>query len=715
MLRPLFFAVFALFASVAVFAEAQWMAESGELEGGAQNCPRFRKRFSLPAKPIRSAKARVAAVGFAELWVNGAKVDETRVLSPGITRPTRKLALVDEYDLKPCLREGENTLGLWLAPGYDQTYNQYGWRHEGVKCAWFSLEVEFTDGSRTLVESDGSWSANPVSPLLSASIYNGEVYDASAKGGEWRPVRIVSPDLGLAPNPAPPIRRFDPRHPVRITETEPGVYTVDFGIDRAGFVAMRAKGPKGTRISLKTSELLGENGKIDPWTNRKAAATDVFILAGTGKTEEYIPRFTYHGFRYAEVRGWPGKLRSEDLTAYAVHAAVERTSSFECDEPTLMRLHAAAENSMLSNFMSYPSDCCMRDERTPCLMDSQCYEDTACQFFDMRGFYAKWQDDNGVMRGGNPDWNGDMASLAMRMWRYYGDRAELERRYPAMKEFVDSLLAPKNGGFIHEHNYGDWCAPNPGDKWEGFFHDVALVNTALLCDMIHNVAIAAEALGKSDDAARYAQLFEQAKAAFNRHFLDEKTNVYDAGRQTSYVMPLAFGLVPPEREAAVVSNLVRRIRTTDKGRLDTGIFGTRYLADVLCDHGEADLAVEVMTQDEYPGFGYMFKLGSTTLWEQWNYRGAMHSHNHAMLSGGASWLYTHLAGIRPAKPGYAEVVIKPVFPSKISHVKASRVTPVGEITVEWRRVAGRIKLVITAPKGVKLTYAGETNAVDVNL
>ncbi len=671
-----------------------------------KNCPRLRKNFALADKPIASAVASACGLGFYELWINGAKADPNRVLAPAMASPSRA-ALFDTYDVTPLLKRGaDNTVGFWLAAGYSDDFSRYGWHWLGPKCAILHLKVRYADGTSQTVVTDGTWSWTDASPISSASIYHGETYDAakedpswclpSGAADGWCPATLVdsaAPARRLA-NDAPPVRMLDPRRPVKIVETAPGVFTADFGQNRAGFVQVRVRGQKGTRISLHTSELLGEDGKIDPWTNREAKSRDEFVLAGTGAPETYVPRFTYHGFRYVEITGWPGRPTSDDLTAWAVHADVEQIGSFRCSDDGLNWLASSAKWSMLSNFMGYPTDCCMRHERTPCQMDSQAYEDAALQFFGMTRYYTKWLDD---IRGGRgaPDWTGDSVTLPARLWTDTGDARVYAARYDDMKGQVDAFVK-RTPDLIGKSGFGDWCAPNDG-TWKGYFNDVEIVNTSIFCEMVRIVSEAAKVLGKDDDAAAYSALHARAKEAFHKQFYHPDTHTYGDGSQTTAVLPLAFGIVPADCRAAVVDKLLRTIREKDACHVNTGIYGTRYLGDVLCDLGESDLFVRLCNQPDYPGFGYMRAKGATTLWEQWTFKGGMNSHNHAMFSGAANTLMTRLGGIRPAAPGFAEIEIRPVFPSALDWVEASRETPRGRVSVAWRRANGRIALDVTVP------------------
>ena len=673
-----------------------------------KNCPRFRKTFAC-GKEVVSAVASVTARGFHELWLNGAAADPRRTLAGAPM--TKGGWLFETYDVTSLVRRGDNTVGLWLSPGYSDDYVNYGPRWLKPKQALLRLDIRYADGTREAVVTDGSWEFTEESPVVKTSIYHGETIDRALDDPDWcrpagsravwRPVRVLGATIAdgtdgvcLVPNDMPPIRRFDPRRPVHITEPMPGVFVADFGQNRAGVVEVRAKGPRGTRIRLRTSEILGKDGMIDPWTNSLAESTDEFVLAGTGAVETFLPRFTYHGFHYVEITGWPGKPTADDLTDWAVGADVEETSTFSCSDKGLMWLHNAAYWSMRSNLMTFPSDCCMRNERVGCNMDSQAFEDAALQFFDLRRFYRGWLGMSGA-GGPNPAWGGDATTLARRLWRYYGDRRILEERYPLMKTACQRVLSQSPTG-IWKKGFGDWCAPNEG-TWASYFNDVGITETSVFAEMLDSTAEAASALGLAGEAETYRATWRKTAEAFEREFRNAGTATYGDGSQSTFVLPLAFGLVPERDRADVTAKLVETIRLKDRTRFDTGIFGTRYIGDVLLDAGEADLFLDLFTQKEFPGFGYMAAQGGTTLWEQWPFKCSMDSHNHAMMSGAASCLYTHLAGIRPAKPGYGEILVKPAFPSRLGSLTATRQTPRGVVRVSWTRRDGQVDLTVSVP------------------
>lgn len=665
-----------------------------------KDCPRLRKTFVLD-KPVRRSTVSVCGLGFYELYVNGQKADD-RVLAPPNTTYSQRL-LFDTIEVTSMVKEGINALGLWLAPGYSDDYSKYGWRWTDAKRAILQLDVVFEDGTTRSIVSDGSWRAGP-SPLTFASLYDGEVYDAGLEtpgwatpefaAERWQPVRVLNATRAmLKPNIMPPIRVNQTIRPVCRTEPKPGVFVFDMGQNFAGWVRIRAAGPPGTRIVLRHSELTGKDGLLDPWTNRRAKATDTFVLKGEG-SESYEPRFTYHGFRYVEITGYPGQPTLDDVTGCVVHAAVQPSGTFVSSDALINGIESNCAWSMRCNFMSIPTDCCMRDERTPCQMDSLAYEDAALCHFWMNRFYTKWLEDISGGRG-NPDWNGDMVFLPWRLYWQYGDLRILETHYPDMRAYAEHLQAA-TPDHIYTNGFGDWCRPNNG-TWAGYHGDVTDVNTSLYAALSRIVGETAARLGKADDATRFGRLAGEIARAFNEKRFDAARAAYGDGSQTTAILPLALDLVPSERRAVVFAHLVSAIRGKDKGHLDTGIFGTRYLVDVLSDFGEADLALTMLTQPDYPGFGDQIAQGATTLWEQWSSKGGMNSHNHAMFAGVSSSFFTRLAGMTPLKPGYAQIGIRPVMPKRLSFVEASQETIKGRVAVRWQREDKKIVISVTVP------------------
>ncbi len=668
----------------------------------------LRREFRLDSGPVRRATAYVFGLGWYELWINGRKASKA-VLAPA-NSPYDRLCWYDAWDVTGFLRPGANAVGIWLGNGYGPGYSRWGWRWLGSKRAVCELRIESAGARRRVIGTGPAWRMAP-GPIRYCSIYNGEVFDARKfpvgwanpgfHAAGWQPARVLDPPPGkLEPDPGPPCRVTATLRPAALTHPAPGVWVYDIGQNMAGWPRIRVRGPAGTRVRLHTSELVNPAGMIDPWTNGSARATDVYILRGAGTVEEYEPRFTYHGFRYVEVRGWPGTPTLDDLDARVVQADAPQTGTFECDDPLLQRIHENCFWSLRSNLMSIPTDCSMRNERTPCQMDSQVAEEAAIYNFDMHSFYRRWLADIAAAGStGNPDWSGDLVVLAWRLYFYYADRRILEKMFPAMKRYVDFLDA-RAPDHLWKKGYGDWCAPNRG-TWQSYFREPAVVNTCLFHEDVRCLAAAARVLGKAGAAEHYETLANEIQAAFQSAFYHPDSHTYGEGTQSAMILPLALGLVPESCRQAVFSALVHRITGRDKSHLDTGIFATRYLVDVLADGGRIDLAAALLHQNTYPGFGFQIARGATTTWEQWTCRGPMNSHNHAMFAGIDASFYSRLAGLRPAAPGWRRILCRPSFPPRLQRVRASVGTPYGSAACAWQRRNGRLHITVTLPPGTR--------------
>lgn len=693
------------------------------------DAPLLRKEFVLD-RPVAGARAHVYGLGFYELHLNGGKVGD-HVLTPAST-PYEKRNLHDTYDVTSLLRRGSNAAGMWLGNGYGQRYNPYGFRWLGPKQAIVVLAVTFTDGTRRTITTDDTWRWSD-SPITSNDIYGGESYDARlAQQGwdrpgfddsRWHPVRTTTaPSPVLTANDAPPIRVAQTLKATALTQPRPGVFVYDFGQNIAGWPRLRVAGPSGTTVRMRTAEELGADGLLDTTTNRNAASTDSYTLDGSA-VQTYEPRFTYHGFRYLEVTGHPGKPDLDSVTARVAHADVTATGTVDSSDPLLNRIWRNNRWAMLNNSMSLPTDTPVRDERTPPGMDVQAYHAAAVREFGMERFYAKYFLDlpPGTALPGDahnaqqPDMGGGSVSLAWSLYEQYGDKSLLARSYPPMKAFADAnaaanpdLIWPEDSGF------GDWCPPVHGpDAGNGqgspttgqCSSERSLVNTALSYRQTSDVAKAAAALGFQEDAAHFRQLSSSIAQAFNNRFLDSTGSVYGSGRQVTSVLPLAFGMVPSDRVPAVGARLAETVLGKDEGHLDTGIFGTRYLLDALAAAGRIDVATTILGQTTYPGFGYQISRGATTPWEQWTYESNMETHDHAMFAGINATLYTQLGGITPASPGYASIAVAPHVPAGLTRLSASIDTVRGTVSSAWTNGPCRFDLTVTVPVNATATVS----------
>ncbi|MBI2513132.1 MAG: family 78 glycoside hydrolase catalytic domain [Opitutae bacterium] len=665
--------------------------------------PLLRRAFQLEKKIVR-ATAYAYAIGWYRLLVNGTELTE-RVLSP-VNSNYPKGLFYDAYDVTALVRRGGNAIGMWMAPGYAQSYSKYGYRWDTPPAAFAQLQIAFDDGTTQTIATDEAWKWT-ASPVVASDIYHGETYDARREiagwsesrfdDQDWKPVALrAAPPGPLIACPFPGLAVAAEYRPVKMTESKPGVFVFDLGQNIAGWVRLRTRGPAGARVVLRHAEELHADGTLDVKTNRAAQATDTYILRGD-RDESYEPRFTYHGFRYVEVTGYTGTPTLDSLTGCAIRAAVPEAGSFSCSDPLLNRMHANFRWTIANNLMGIPTDTATRDERTPCQMDSLTVEDAAICNFALAPYYAKWLHDIAGDGGSLPNWTGDQVVLPFLLWENYGDRRLLAEHYDNMRQVVDRFAATAEAAKHWAAAFGDWAAPNPSGSYEGSFSEGELVNRALFYRTARIVADAAALLGRAPDAERYAQLAERVRTEFDARFYDPRTATYGLGRQVTSVLPLAFDMVPSARRSAVVAALRQRIEEVDRGHLDTGIFGTRYLFEVLFDHGLADLALRVLTATGYPGYADQIAQGATTTWEQWSFDGSMQTHNHAMFAGPDATLFSRLGGIQPGVPGFREIVFCPAFPTALSSVDCSRATVMGIVGSRWRREAGRIVLAIDVP------------------
>jgi alpha-L-rhamnosidase len=688
----------------------------------------LRKEFTV-GKDIEQARAYICGLGYYELRINGEKVGD-HVLDPGWT-DYEKRALYVTYDLINYLKGNENAVGVMLGNGRysppDKVSNKnltpplkkYG--HSPVLI--LQIHIHFTDGSSIRVVTDETWKTVQ-GPIVRDDIYDGETYDARLEregwdapnfdDANWNSATVVDAPGGKLISQAsfPPIKVVKILQPKKITNPKSNVYVYDFAQNFTGWVRLRVRGPRSTQVQLRYAELLDENGMTNTIPNRGAKATDTYILKGEGE-EIYEPCFTYHGFRYVEITGFPGTPTLESLEGGVVHSAVEPVGGFTCSNSLINKIHQNVLWGQLSNLMSIPTDCPQRDERMGWMGDAQLVVEEAIYNFDMVGFFGKWtgdiedaqKEDGSVpdvvppywsIYPADPAWGTACVTIPWHLYLYYEDKHILEQNYSLMKKWVDFLGAQATDYIITYGKYGDWCPPGhiktvdtPGEltsTWY-YFHDVMVLSKI------------ARILGSHEDAEKYVQLSDKIKEAFNKKFL--KDDHYGTGSQTCNILPLFLDMVPEDRKKTVLKNLIDDIVITHSNHLNTGIVGTRYILDVLTQCGQANLAYKLVTQTTYPGWGYMIREGATTLWERWEYLidAGMNSHNHIMFGSVDTWFYKVLAGINsdPAGPGFRRIIIRPHVVGDLNHVSASINTIRGMISSSWKKNGHWLTLDITLP------------------
>lgn len=662
-------------------------------DGNEPAAPVFFTRTEPISGRIVSARAYVYSFGFSYLRINNNRCSH-RLLSPPNTKYDKR-CLYETYDITPWLDSNKsNLIEICVGAGYGETYSKWGWRFMGRKGTRALFLVKYDDGTVARFATDENWNVR-ASEVEQCDLYNGETYNAATEGFHVHNVLVdndLAPSGELIPNNMPHIRPYNYIKPISVWE-EDGKTIFDFGVNIAGFSEIAIEADRGTRIKLEFAELIAMDGTLDPHTNRAALACDVYICSGFG-VERWHPDYTYHGFRYIRVSGLED-TRTFDITAYAICADLKDTGSYCCSDAVVNRIHEHCRRSMQANFMSIPTDCPMRDERTPCSMDSQTTEEAAIFNFDMFSYYSKWAQDI-VGGGGNPDWAGDQIWLVWRLYRYYGDKSVVVRHYEQLKKVI-YRFEKESKNYIWEEGFGDWCKPN-NNTWESFFGSVTAVNTCLFYSMAEKMKYLAEIMERNEDVQYFGILAEKIKKAFFDSCVKEDGTVI-SGEMTEQIMPLYFQMADEKIGMLIFKKLMENIYA--KGYPDTGIYGTMALLDVLTERSEHDAALQVITQSAYPGFVWQIANGATSLWEQWAYSGSMHSHNHGFFAGIDASFYKIYGGIDVLEPGFRVFRVKPRLPKKITWSGCRLYTASGEIEVKTELLPCGTEMKLTIPPNTK--------------
>jgi alpha-L-rhamnosidase len=687
--------------STGLFARNDWKAKW--IGGGNE----LRKEFDI-ADTVTRAFVYMSGIGYSELRLNGEKVG-TSVLDPAWTTYDKRVLYV-AHDVTPLIRKGRNALGVMLGEGWFKN-----------RALILQLHLELAGGKAAVITSDETWKAAQ-GPIVEDSVYHGETYDARLETPGWdRPgfddkvwkkaSAVPGPKGVLSSQMMPPIRVMDTIVPLKLTNPEPGAYVFDMGQNASGWARLRVSGPRGAAVRMRFAELLYDNGMINRENLRSARAEDVYILKGEGE-ETYEPRFTYHGFRYVEVTGLPAAPNAETIRGRVVYSGVDQTGAFAASKPILNALQRVITWGQKTNLHGIPTDCSQRDERMGWMGDAQGTAEEAIMNFDMAAFYTNFvrdirdvQDEAGTItdtvphiwgsRPADPAWGTAYPLLCWYMYRYYGDRRVLEENYAGLRKYVEFLRTKSENGVLRYSYYGDWVAVDktPGSLVSDFYY---YYDTKILADI-------AAVLGNAKDAAGYAKLAEEIKAAFHREFFDPKTGNYANGTQTANALALFLELGPDSARGAAWGNLFDNIAYKNDSHLTTGIIGTKYIMEVLTRQGNNDLAYDVACRTTYPSWGYMIENGATTLWELWQKREgpSMNSHNHPMFGSVGSWLYKALAGIDldPSAPGYERILIRPGMVRDLWSASGALETVRGRVVSSWERTDDTLALTVVVPMG----------------
>ncbi len=674
----------------------------GQWIGGGNQ---LRTEFDLSANVVR-ARAYVAGIGYYELHVNGGKIG-SNVLDPAWTTYDQRV-LYTTYDVTAHLHRGRNAVGVMLGEG---------WYH--ARALKFQMNIELEGGKHLSVTSGAEWKAAD-GPIVSDSVWDGEVYDARREtpgwdepgfdASGWKSAQVIEGPRGaLSAEMMPTIQVVDTMVPVNMTSPQPGVYVFDMGQNMSGWAQLRVRGPRGTAVRMRYSELISDNGMINRANLRAAKSRDIYILRGEGE-ETYEPRFTYHGFRYVEVAGYPGTPSLDSIRGRVVHSAVPTTGSFAASKQILNQIQKIIRWAQLTNLFGIPTDCDQRNERQGWMGDAQVTAEEATLNFDMAAFYTNFirdirdaQKPDGEIpdtvphRYGqypaDPAWGTAYPTLCWTMWEQYGDRRILEGNYEGLKKYVEYLRSRAPENILRIGYYGDWVAIEPTP--------VAYVSTAYYYHDVNILSQIAGVLGNSADATSYSQLADQIRDAFNKAFYHPETATYANGTQTAQALALYFGLVPEKERGRVAGILERDIAYTHNTHVTTGFIGVKALMPALTQIGRNDLAYDLAVQTTYPSWGYMVERGATTLWELWQEKTgpSMNSHDHAMFGSVGAWFYQALGGINLGADGagYRHIRIEPGIVEDLNWASATLDSVRGTVSSTWSHAPGMISLDVVIP------------------
>ncbi|MCJ7777492.1 MAG: glycoside hydrolase family 78 protein [Sedimentisphaerales bacterium] len=691
--------------------------------------PSYLRKGFLVDRTVKRAAVYVSALGLYELYINGYRVGDD-FFTPGWTDyPTR--VYYQSYDVTKLLKRGSNAIGAILADGWYAGYVGFGRKRENYGSQprlLVQLEVEYADGGRKVISTDKSWKA-AYGPLVEADFLMGETYDSRKEmlgwdtsqfdDSTWNAVTVAGKiDSKVEAHPGVTVKKIMEIKPVKRTQPKDGAYVFDMGQNFAGWARLKAKGKAGTKVVLRFAEMLKPDGTIYTENLRAARCTDTYILNGKGQ-EVWEPRFTFHGFRYVEVTGYPGEPRLDNITGIVVHSDTPQVGSFECSNPMVNQLYNNIVWSQRSNFIEVPTDCPQRDERLGWTGDAQIFIRTATYNMNVAAFFTKWLvdlEDSQSKEGAFPDvaprkiamgegtaaWGDAGVICPWTIYQVYGDKRVIEQHYESMKRWIAYLKENSNGLLRPDKGYGDWVAigeETPKD----------VIATAYFAYSARLLSKMAAAIGKDHDAKEYELLFKQIKDAFNKAYVSDDGKI-KGDTQTCYCLGLYFDLLPESKRELAAKHLVEAIKRRD-WHLSTGFVGLSYLLPTLTQTGHLDIAYRLLNNDTFPSWGYSIKNGATTIWERWDgwteekgfQNPGMNSFNHYSFGSVGQWLFGTVAGIETDELCYKKIIIRPRPGGGITAARASYVSINGQIESFWKIEGNKFMLNVTIPVNTTAT------------
>jgi alpha-L-rhamnosidase len=694
----------------------------------------FRKEFDVPQKPVK-ATAYISGLGFYKLYINGKTIGEQE-FAPTPTDYS-KVVKYNTFDVTNDLIQGKNAIATTLGNGRYFSMRQPGIRHFGFPKMILQLELTFADGSVQTVISNNSWKVTADGPIRANSEFDGEEYNATMEMPGWNTANfddskwlqaelVEAPGGKLEAQINQNIKVMETIHPVSIKQLKPNIYILDMGQNMVGKVAMKVKGKAGDKVKLRFAEVLQNDGSLYLANIRGALVTDIYTLKGV-ETEVFEPVFTYHGFRFVEITGYPGTPAVNDFEGKVQYDEMAVTGQFETSNETLNQVYKNAYWGIRGNYRGMPTDCPQRDERMGWLGDRAVGSHGESFIFNNNNLYAKWLDDIAESQredGSIPDvapnywsiysdnmtWPGAFIIIANMLYEQFGNQQPIVNHYDSMKKWMTYMREKyMKENIMTKDTYGDWCMPpespelihskDPARKTDG-----AVLGTTFYYRMLNLLEKFANLLNKPDDAKAFAKEAVVIKNAYNDKYFNKETAQYSNNTVTANLLSLCYGMVPDRYAEKVFQNIVNKTEKDFNGHVSTGLVGIQWLMRGLSDYGRADLAFRIATNRDYPSWGFMIEHDATTIWELWNGNTAdpaMNSHNHVMLLGDLIvWFYEYLAGIRnaPGSIGFEKIVMHPYPVAGLDYVKASYHSVHGEIKSHWQKSSdGAFQWEITVP------------------
>ena len=715
---------------------------NGSHEGEDRPLPaRYLRKDVTLDRPVDRAIVYLSGLGLSELYIDGKRVGDA-VLSPGLTDYDKRVYYVT-HDITEQLQQGDHAIGVILGNGrfHAPRLNvPTPTRTFGHPRLLLQLQVEFADGTEQIITSDETWSVTTDGPIRENNEYDGEVYDARMELDGWSEPGYNAAGWSAAQTMPAPVgtMRAEMVEPIRVVEDIKPIsmervgnqWVFDLGQNMVGWVRLQIDGKAGQQITVRHAEEINNDGTLYTDNLRSAKAQTVYTCKGNG-VEVYEPRFTYMGFRYVAIEGLTQPPSLSDLTGRVVHDDLRQLGTWESSNPLLNQLWENIRWGLRGNYRSIITDCPQRDERQAWLGDRGAVALGEMFVYDTGPLYDKWFDD--IADAQQPD--GNLSSVCPAYWPMYvgdvtwpsmfiiapgsvyeqtGDRRAIADHYEPMKRWLDMHWAQVNDGVTMRDTYGDWCAPprkpeiihaqDPALKTHG-----GILATSYLAHNHKLMAKYAYLLGKAGDAEEFEHRVQTLTDGLNRRFFNTDEDRYDNGSQTSYVLPLAFGLVPDDKVDGVFEGLVHKIETDTDYHIGTGLIGGGWLNRVLTDHGRPDLSYIIANQTDYPSWGYMIQNGATTVWELWNgntANPAMNSGNHIMLVGDLlQWMHHDLAGIEAdfEQPGFKHILMRPTLVGNLRAVNSTHVSPHGLIASDWRVRGEKFNWSVTIPVNTRAT------------